>query len=284
MSRAALFVDAGYLLAGAHDVMGGPISRSAFSCRYEELLPALRAEVEAHSEPLDYLRTYWYDGARDGIPTSDHRRIADQPYVKLRLGRRNVRGQQKGVDGLIYRDLTTLARAGAVARAYIFTGDEDIRESVAAAQDLGVQVVPMSFRPTKETGRSAELVREVDEVIILDTTFWPPYFVKQHVPAAKLEPPDSQVIEDAASAFVKQWATGATPEEVRRLLEKEPWIPKDLYVQLILGVEPSTGSLKGHMESKRQLRAEFWKALKAEGGTADEDSQAESEEAEPAQT
>jgi len=266
MGRISLFVDAGYLLAGAHDLLGGTTSRSAFDCHYKDLLPALRTEVEKHGAPLTFLRTYWYDGARDGIATSDHRRIGNQPYVKVRLGRLNVRGQQKGVDGLIYRDLTALARAGAVERAYLFTGDEDIRESVAAAQDLGVQVVLITFKPTRQTGRSAALVREVDEVIVLDPGFWTPNFSKPQVAPSSAGPPSASAVAAAASSFAAQWASGATGEEVLELLDKAPWMPKDLYVQLLLAAETSTGSLKEHPDAKRALRTEFWKALKRETG------------------
>jgi len=267
VGRAALFADAGYLLAGAHDLLGGSVSRSAFDCAYEDLLPALRVEVERHSPGLTFLRTYWYDGARDGIPTADHGRIADLPYVKVRLGRLNRRGQQKGVDGLIYRDLTALARAGIIDRAYLFTGDEDIRESVVAAQDLGVQVVLMTYHPTKQTGRSAALVREVDEVVVLHKDFWDPYFTKRHVAPTTAEPPSSAVITAAATAFAEQWASSATREEVVELLAREPWMPRDLYVQLVLAAEATTGSLRDHGDAKGALRREFWTALKK--GTAE---------------
>ncbi|MHB1244200.1 MAG: NYN domain-containing protein [Gaiellaceae bacterium] len=270
MTRAALFVDAGYLLAGAHDLLGGSVSRSAFDCDYKALLPALRAEVETHSAPLAFLRTYWYDGARDGIPTADHLHIGDQPYVKVRLGRLNVRGQQKGVDGLIYRDLTALARAGAVERAYLFTGDEDIRESVVAAQDLGVQVVLMSFKPTQRTGRSAALVREADEVIVLDHAFWKPHFTKPHVAPSTAGPPSAEEIRSAASAFAKDWAAGATETEEVELLAKEPWMPKGLYVQLLIAAEGAIGSLRDHDSAKAELRSGFWKALKQEVSSAAE--------------
>jgi uncharacterized LabA/DUF88 family protein len=270
MSRVALFVDAGYLLAGAHDLMGGPITRSAYDCDYEALLPALRAEVETRSAPMAFLRTYWYDGARNGIATADHRRIGEQHYVKVRLGRLNVRGQQKGVDGLIYRDLTTLARAGVIHRAYLFTGDEDIRESVAAAQDLGVQVVLMSYKPTAQTGRSAELAREADEVVILDPGFWTPHFAKRETAPAAGGPPSAATLTAAAQAFANAWASGATADEVGELLKREPQMPKELYVQLILAAEKTTGSLKDYGKEKGELRTEFWRAVKDEIGNMDD--------------
>lgn len=263
MAWTVLFADAGYLLAGAHDLLGGETSRSAFACDYETMLPALQAEIEGRSPGCRFLRTYWYDGARDGIPTADHRRIGHIPYVKVRLGRLNVRGQQKGVDGLIYRDLTALARAGAVERAYLFTGDEDMRENVAIAQDMGVQVVLLSFSPTRRTGRSAALVREVDDVVVLERDFWTPYFTARPAPAVHSEPPGEAALTEIATAFAQEWAAEATPDEMFALIEKAPQIPKDLYVQLLLKAEASVGSLRAYGGAKGQLRLAFFKALKA---------------------
>jgi uncharacterized LabA/DUF88 family protein len=263
--RMAAFVDAGYLLAGAHDLLGNVTSRSAFDCDYAALLPALREFTEGHSGgSLTFLRTYWYDGARDGLPTVDHRRIGSLPYVKVRLGRLNQRGQQKGVDGLIYRDLTSIARAGAIERAYLFTGDEDIRESVVAAQDMGVQVVLLAFKPTALTGRSAELTREVDEVVILEKSFWEPHFTRVQPAPASTSPPEEARLESCASSFARKWAEGATPEEVSTLIHQAPTVPKDMYVQLLQAAEAELGSLRPFGEAKGALRREFFKALKKE--------------------
>ena len=259
----AAFLDAGYVLAGAHDLLGGTVSRSAFDCDYEELLPALRTAIEEHSGgSLTFLRSYWYDGARDGIPTADHRRVGGLAYVKVRLGRLNRRGQQKGVDGLIYRDLTALARTGAIERAYLFTGDEDLRESVVAAQDLGVQIVLIAFAPTAQTGRSAALVQEVDEVIVFERAFWEPHF-KPNVPAApSAQPPTQEQIRESAEAFVEEWASGATIEEMRQLLDQAPKVPKEIDVQLVIHAEKTLGSLREQGPTKGALRKAFWKELK----------------------
>lgn len=258
MGRVALFVDAGYLLAGAHDLLGNTTTRSAFDCSYEELLPQLKEWAESHAgTPL--LRTYWYDGARDGLPTADHRKIGDQPYVKVRLGRLNRRGQQKGVDGLIYRDLTALARAGAIDRAYLFTGDEDMRESVVTAQDMGIQVVLLTFAPTKRTGRSTELVREVDEVVVLEKDFWEPHF-ERLIPEAAAERPSNELLADCALDFVRNWLDGATLDEIAALKGRRD-IPREMYVQLIVATEKKVGDLRPYPDTKPSLRKAFWTAF-----------------------
>ena len=145
MDRCAVFVDAGYLYAEGGKLSGiGPSRRDV-------RLDALRANeflvgLATTACRLPVLRTYWYDGARDRIPTAEHQAISDLPNVKLRLGRLNQRHQQKGVDALIYHDLMTLARERAVSAAYLLSGDEDLREGVRAAQEIGVRVTLVGIR------------------------------------------------------------------------------------------------------------------------------------------
>ena len=119
MDRSAIFVDAGYLLAAGGLLTCGTTSRAAFKCDYAGLTTKLSGWVEEHNDGrLSRLRTYWYDGAVNAVPTADHERIGGLPYVKVRLGR-IIRGEQKGVDALIYRDLMTLARERAINCAYL---------------------------------------------------------------------------------------------------------------------------------------------------------------------
>ena len=82
------------LVRGGRELSGiGPSRRNV-------RLDALRANeflvgLATTSCRLPVLRTYWYDGARDRIPTAEHQAISDLPNVKLRLGRLNQRHQQK---------------------------------------------------------------------------------------------------------------------------------------------------------------------------------------------
>src|SRR5690606_9124126 len=85
------------------------------------------------------LRIYWYDAARDRVPTVDQRVIAQLPWVKVRLGNLNARGQQKGVDAQIRSDLEALARHHAVTDTVLLAGDEDMVPAVEAAQAYGVR-------------------------------------------------------------------------------------------------------------------------------------------------
>ena len=130
--RCAIFVGAGYLLAAAGELCPGTRERSRIQCDYGGLLDAFLSCVSAHAAG-EVLRLYWYDAAKDRIPSPDQQRIGALPYVKLRLGTISG-GRQKGVDALIFRDMLTLSRERAIGGAYLLTGDEDLREAVVFCQ------------------------------------------------------------------------------------------------------------------------------------------------------
>lgn len=143
MDRSVLLVDAGYLLASG----GQRICRTTIRSALQVNIPALIAGMVDHVttiSDLPVLRTYWYDAAHHGVPTSDHRGIGVLPGVKLRLGRIGMSGEQKGVDLRLGLDVVSLARNQAVQVAYLVTGDDDMAEAVEAAQEHGVQVIVLA--------------------------------------------------------------------------------------------------------------------------------------------
>lgn len=261
MDRSAIFVDAGYLLAEGGRLTCGTTSRPAFSCDYRELVTKLAEWVQDHSG-MDLLRMYWYDGAAGGVPTPDHEQIGGFAYVKVRLGR-VIRGEQKGVDALIYRDLMTLARERAIARAYLLAGDEDLREGVVAAQDMGVQVVLIGVPTSQRTNQSGALVRETDEHVVLPKDYWDPHFTTKkkepaQEPAPKIGPAEAQT---AGRAFAVGWIGRVEPAEVRELLEDFPRIPRELDIALLVEAEKTTGSLRERQDLKHEVRGAFWAAV-----------------------
>ena len=104
------------------------------------------------------------------------------PWVKLRLGNLNARGQQKGVDAQIRADMEALARHRAITDAVLIAGDEDMVPAVEAAQAFGVRVHLWGIEPPYGTNQAERLVWESDTVDVLDAAFLRPYFTK--VPAA----------------------------------------------------------------------------------------------------
>ena len=138
-AKYAVLVDVGYLYAAAGEVLLGAKERKEYRVAADELIQALQkhAESRIHGE---LLRIYWYDAARDRVPTVDQRVIAQLPWVKVRLGNLNARGQQKGVDAQIRSDLEALARHHAVSDTILLAGDEDMVPAVEAAQAYGVRI------------------------------------------------------------------------------------------------------------------------------------------------
>lgn len=261
VDRSATFVDAGYLLAAGGRLTCGTNSRSAFECDYVGLTTKLAEWVRTHHEGrLSPLRTYWYDGASNAVPTPDHERIGGLPYVKVRLGRL-IRGEQKGVDALIYRDLMTLARERAITCAYLISGDEDLREGVVAAQDMGVQVVLIGI-PANRSNQSAALIREADEHLVLPKDFWDPYFSSPDASNSGTVTPTISAAQTAGRAFAKSWAEASEVEKIDELLADEPRIPRDLDPKLLEEAEKTVGSLVDRQDLKKELRAAFWTEMK----------------------
>ncbi len=211
------------------------------------------------------LRTYWYDGAARGVPSADHEQIGGFAYVKVRLGR-VIHGEQKGVDALIYRDLMTLARERAVARAYLISGDEDLREGVVAAQDMGIQVVLIGVPTHQRTNQSAALIREADEHVVLPKEFWEPFFTRKGEPKkSDPEPVGKQAgpadAQTAGRAFAASWMSSVSSEEIDDLRTQFPRIPRELDLALIVEAEKTLGSLRARQDLKHEVRGAFWRVI-----------------------
>jgi len=173
-SRHAILVDVGYLYAAVGLLVLGTTSRRAFRVAADAFSSAL-IERAAKRVPGELLRMYWYDAARDRVPTVEQRQIAALPHVKVRLGNLNSAGQQKGVDAQVRQDLEVLARHRAVSDAVLIAGDEDMISAVEAAQAYGVRVHVWGVEPPYGVNQAERLVWEADTVDELDVEFCRPY-------------------------------------------------------------------------------------------------------------
>lgn len=271
MDRAAILIDAGHLLAEGGKLCCSTGNRTLLTCRHADLIAHIAARAEVHCN-LPILRTYWYDGARNAIPSLDQLLVAGLPHVKLRLGRLSG-GKQKGVDALIYRDLMTLARERAIATAYLLGGDEDLREGVVFAQDTGVRVVVIGVEPSGSQRNQAEtLIREADEILMLSKQDLAPFFALTPTPAPAPVPAKGKTAVQAAassaaqrgSTFAEQWTARASSPDLRELVSRMPRIPKELDGQLIRFAESDLGSLRERDDLKRSLRQGFWERIRKE--------------------
>ncbi len=187
LARYAIMVDVGYIYAAAGELLFSSSSRREYRVDTDKLIQALTRHADSQVRG-ELLRVYWYDAARDRVPTIDQRVIAQMAWVKLRLGNLNARGQQKGVDAQIRADMEALARHRAITDAVLVAGDEDMVPAVEAAQAYGVRVHLWGVEPPFGTNQAERLVWESDTVEVLDRPFLEPYFSRQAVAAAEHAP------------------------------------------------------------------------------------------------
>jgi len=207
LARYAVMVDVGYIYAAAGELLFGTSSRRDFRVDAVGLI----SSVTKHADELfrgELLRVYWYDAARDRVPTIDQRVVAQMAWVKLRLGNLNARGQQKGVDANIRADMEALARHRAITDTVLIAGDEDMVPAVEAAQAFGVRVHLWGIEPPYGTNQAERLVWESDTVDVLDGAFLRPYFSRTPVPEQAR--PDVQVAPTPAQLFGERHRISST--------------------------------------------------------------------------
>jgi len=300
LARYAVIVDVGYIYAAAGELLFNTSSRREFRVDADKLIGALTR----HADGLvrgELLRVYWYDAARDRVPTIDQRVIAQMAWVKLRLGNLNARGQQKGVDAQIRADMEALARHRAVTDAVLIAGDEDMVPAVEAAQAFGVRVHLWGVEPPFGTNQAERLVWEADTVEVLDRPFLEPYFTRQPTVAEQPGPvavspsvpspaqlfgerpapppyrpapkpvampprlgPDRERVEEAGEHVAHKWILTRGADNIRDLLPG-PILPPVIDKELLVDAEKELGlSLRPYQEAREWLRDAFWARVRRE--------------------
>ncbi|GGM87677.1 NYN domain-containing protein [Thermopolyspora flexuosa] len=282
MAKYAILVDVGYLYAAAGEVLLGAKERKEYRVAADELIGALKKHAMERI-PGELLRVYWYDAARDRVPTVDQRVIAQLPWVKVRLGNLNARGQQKGVDAQIRSDLEALARHHAVTDTVLIAGDEDMVPAVEAAQAFGVRVHLWGVEPPFGTNQAERLVWEADTVEILSADFLRAYFSRAPQPVAPtpaqvfagrspvvkppVKSPVGQVaklgpsrprVEEVGEHVAQKWILTRGRDNIRDLLPG-PILPTVIDTELLIEAEKELGhSLRPYPEARVWLRDGFW--------------------------
>jgi hypothetical protein len=152
----------------------------------------------------------------------------------------------------------TLARERAIAHAFLLSGDEDLREGVVAAQDMGVQVTLLGIPTSQRSNQSAALIREVDEHVVLTVEFLEPLFQRGSTTATPAAPVSGAGANAIGASFAQQWIENARPDQISELAASRPRIPPDLDIQLLVHAEQSLGSLRERQDLKYELREGFW--------------------------
>ncbi len=215
MSRIAIFVDAGYLFAeGSMLLTGSRQDRTQLSLDILAVVAALEREATARSGS-QLLRIYWYDASRSGLPGSEHLRLAEARDVKLRLGRINGQGEQKGVDALVTADLVELSRNHAITDAMLLSGDDDLRLAVEQSQRFGVRVHLLGIRETRRTNQSRLLRQEADTHGEWDEAVIARFL--GHTAAVLPADAVEADIEDGLEARIEAFIAELSPDEVLKL-------------------------------------------------------------------
>jgi uncharacterized LabA/DUF88 family protein len=281
MGRVSILVDAGYLFAqGSRAVLKDRRGRHEVALDAHAFVTKLVEWVRGHYPADEILRTYWYDGARRGIPDNDQLNVAALPYVKLRLGRMTAAGEQKGVDTLIVRDLMVLSQERSIQRAIVLSGDEDLREGIAYAQDRGVHVTVVGIEAQGDREQSIELVREADESLVLPHALLDAV-IGRRAPvweaAGEAEPtvemareattssPTGADVSTLAQQFARDWIAKSTPAELAALLAARPVITPELDAALLQYVSQQSGVFRIGEAERRAVREAFWAVVGAEG-------------------
>ncbi len=301
LARYAIMVDVGYIYAAAGELLFSTASRREYRVDADKLIQALTRQADSQVRG-ELLRVYWYDAARDRVPTIDQRVIAQMTWVKLRLGNLNARGQQKGVDAQIRADMEALARHRAITDAVLVAGDEDMVPAVEAAQAYGVRVHLWGVEPPFGTNQAERLVWESDTVEVLDRAFLEPYFsratpepaappqaaagvpspaqlfgeraaargsqrgVAHPVPAAARLGPDRDRVEEAGEHVAQKWILTRGEDNIRDLLPG-PILPPVIDKELLVDAEKELGqSLRPYQEAREWLRDAFWERVRRQFG------------------
>ena len=184
MARLATFIDAGYVNSLARDTFRLRIDYERFSNRIRELIAANT------TEPLDLLRTYYYDclpyqsdpptqeqAARVGRTRRFFAALRNLSSFTVREGRLVIRGhdsngqpifQQKGVDLLLGLDFALLSAKHQITHAAVISGDSDLIPAFDAAQQEGIKTWLIHGPPPNY---APELWQRADDRFLLTPEF-----------------------------------------------------------------------------------------------------------------
>ncbi|GAB2590398.1 NYN domain-containing protein [Streptomyces capparidis] len=280
-STHAIFVDAGYVYAAAGRLVIGTEDRKAFVLDAEHLIEAFIDKARTIFPDSRLLRVYWYDGARQRVPTVEQRQIAELPDVKVRLGNLNAHNQQKGVDSLIRADLESLARHRAITDAVLISGDEDLVSVVEAAQAYGARVHLWGVEAVFGKNQADPLLWEVDSQRTFDLEFCKPFLTRRPVrtapspagppgahPFAQDGPgpvPSRDEVRFVGARVAAQWLATRGRDNLADLLPGHPYLPGTIDQELLVEAESILEhSLRAHGDLRRALRDGFWEHLQGQ--------------------
>ena len=293
MKRYAIFVDAGYLLAAGGWATVDVNRRAQMVVDYAGLINLILERSSDLMGSKELLRLYWFDASPNRVPMKEHLTISEVPDTKVRMGQLTLRGEQKGVDAMLFADLTSLSHEGRIGDAIVVAGDGDFVEAVSRSQSAGVRVHVWGVH-TPQSTVSPDLRREADRFFLLSPDELRAFFervpepeeatpssIDTTIPAttpvsantatsheSEQQPMWASVdLEDVAASgarFARQWARLATAGELARLLSLRPDVPGDIHYRLLRFTLEEAGIAWGtriSYDATEAMRNGFWNAL-----------------------
>ena len=176
------------------------------------------------------------------------------------------------MDGLIFSDLTNLARNRAISDALLLAGDEDLRVGVQQAQEHGIRVHLLGVEPKDPSGnQSAALQREADTRRQLDAAALGQFLFRREyagTPVAEAEAAavDADVAHNLArmQELANEYAAtlDTTQRELILALPERTPLPHELDRELLLRASELLGRKLEEAE-KRTLRGALRNAVNA---------------------
>ncbi|MDA1348807.1 MAG: hypothetical protein O3A47_08070 [Chloroflexi bacterium] len=149
------------------------------------------------------------------------------------------------------------------------SGDEDVREGVAEAQERGVSVVLMGVEaPPGRANQAATLVREADDLIVLSRPDCSKFLARRQVGKAVLDPLGTITVDveecgtprDFGRAHGAAFREQREPSDVAPILVDHPSLPRHLDGWLLTTAAGRFGSPLEE-STRRDIRAGFWEGL-----------------------
>jgi hypothetical protein len=263
--RAAVFVDAGHVIAHLGQLLHRTTERAALAVDHEALASVLRAHVAQHGG-AEILRTYWYDAPPPGGDA--HAELPALPGITIRFGQL-VGGRQKRVDAMLVADMVRLAWTGAVAAAYLVAQDDDLLPAVASAKDAGARVVLVELAASSRS----HLRAEADAALLV-----PLEALRDTVRLRAAPPASPGALTDPATTayavareFAARWLLDAdqtTVHAVQQLLGSGGRIPVEIDAKLLDATEQHVGRAVKQDAVRQRMRDGFCEEIANAAGRA----------------
>ena len=261
VKRVAVFVDAGYFwVQTAKALFLEQKPRSFVHVDHQRMRSELLGQVENFCPGSDLLRIYWYDGpGANGTKSYEHECIERLDDFKLRLGSRNIRGDQKAVDGLLIADVIGLAQNRSISEAIILSGDADLVPGVLAVQNLGIRVLLIEIGAREAT--SPYLIAEVDRYCRWNSESIRSFAIKapsceetEHSPSSlSLEPVSQLDLKKIAEEFYCHQS--AEKRKMLATIDHNQPIPSDVDRALLELARTENGDRWLQTEQKKLIRS-----------------------------